>query len=241
MNQKTVAIALGASALVIAASLGFYYTNKGNKTKNVVPTENPLSVEQTNVDEQIQSVKSVDSNKSNDSESKLYEPQEDDLIDPFVQSVEIEEFVERTLILVKPDGVQRAMVGKMIATFEKKGFKLVGLKQLNASNELLQQHYADLSQKPFFPKLIEYMLSGPIVAMVWEGEGVVAAGRRLLGETRPVDSEPASIRGMNSIDIGRNVAHGSDSIGSAKREIELWFPEHTVRYEKALKSWVFEK
>lgn len=124
---------------------------------------------------------------------------------------------ERTYIMVKPDGVQRGLVGEIIARFEKRGFFLRALKQVSPSEDLLKQHYADLSGKGFFEALIKYMLSGPVVAMVWEGKGVVATGRKMLGETNPLNSAPGTIRGDFCIDVGRNICHGSDSVESANK------------------------
>ena len=131
---------------------------------------------------------------------------------------------------VKPDGVQRNLVGKIIDRFEKKGFKLVALKMMTPTKELLEQHYADLAQKPFFPGLIKYMMMGPVVCMVLEGDGVVATGRKMLGATKPADSAPGSIRGDLCVDVGRNIIHGSDSVDAAQHEIALWFPEGINRY-----------
>jgi len=130
---------------------------------------------------------------------------------------------ERTFIMVKPDGVQRGLVGDIIKRFEQKGFKLVAMKLMQASEEHLRQHYADLSHLPFFPGLVKHVASGPVVAMVWEGLGVVKTGRVMLGETDPAQSKPGTIRGDFSIQIGRNVIHGSDSVESAEKEIALWF------------------
>lgn len=110
---------------------------------------------------------------------------------------------ERSFIMIKPDGVKRGLVGKIIKRFEQKGFKLVALKFQQASEELLKEHYADLAARPFFPGLIEYMKSGPVVPMVWEGLGVVKTGRVMLGETNPADSKPGSIRGDYCIQTGR--------------------------------------
>lgn len=124
---------------------------------------------------------------------------------------------ERTYIMVKPDGVQRGLVGEIIGRFEKRGFILRALKQASPSKELLEQHYSDLAAKPFFPKLLNYMLMGPVVCMVWEGKGVVATGRKMLGETNPLNSNPGTIRGDFCIDVGRNIIHGSDSVESAKK------------------------
>lgn len=130
---------------------------------------------------------------------------------------------ERTFIMVKPDGVQRGLVGDIIKRFEQKGFKLVAMKLMQASEEHLRQHYADLSHLPFFPGLVKHVASGPVVAMVWEGLGVVKTGRVMLGETDPAQSKPGTIRGDFSIQIGRNIIHGSDSVESAEKEIALWF------------------
>eukprot|EP00744_Colponema_vietnamica_P000275 GILI01000491.1.p2 GENE.GILI01000491.1~~GILI01000491.1.p2 ORF type:complete len:163 (+),score=63.40 GILI01000491.1:40-489(+) len=149
--------------------------------------------------------------------------------------------MERTYIMIKPDGVQRGLVGKILKRFEQKGFKLVALKFLQPTRELLEQHYADLSSKPFFGGLITYMLSGPVVAMVWEGRNVVASGRKMLGETRPAESTPGSIRGDFCVDVGRNIIHGSDSVASAEKEISLWFkPEELVAWESHSAAWIYE-
>nr|5CAB_A Chain A, Nucleoside diphosphate kinase [Leishmania major]5CAB_B Chain B, Nucleoside diphosphate kinase [Leishmania major] len=130
---------------------------------------------------------------------------------------------ERTFIAVKPDGVQRGLVGEIIARFERKGYKLVALKILQPTTEQAQGHYKDLCSKPFFPALVKYFSSGPIVCMVWEGKNVVKSGRVLLGATNPADSQPGTIRGDFAVDVGRNVCHGSDSVESAEREIAFWF------------------
>merc|ERR1712212_745815 len=111
---------------------------------------------------------------------------------------------ERTFIMLKPDAVHRGLVGEIIKRFEKKGFKLVAMKMMHASKELLEEHYADLSKKPFFPDLVAYMASGPVVPMVWEGLNAVKTGRVMLGETNPAASAPGSIRGDLCIQVGRN-------------------------------------
>ena len=126
---------------------------------------------------------------------------------------------------LQPDGVQRGLVGEIIARFEKKGFKLQALKLYSPERTLLEQHYADLSSKGFFAGLIEYMASGPVCCMVWEGLGAVKTGRVMLGATKPSDSAPGTIRGDFAMDVGRNICHGSDSVENAEREISLWFPE----------------
>ncbi|XP_044732021.1 nucleoside diphosphate kinase [Chrysoperla carnea] len=148
---------------------------------------------------------------------------------------------ERTFIMIKPDGVQRGLVGKIIKRFEQKGFKLVALKFMWPSEELLKKHYADLAGKPFFPGLVKYMSSGPVVPMVWEGLNVVKTGRVLLGATNPADSAPGTIRGDLCIQVGRNICHGSDAVESAKKEIDLWFTEkEVVSWQQANNAWVYE-
>merc|ERR1711934_476205 len=148
---------------------------------------------------------------------------------------------ERTYIMIKPDGVQRGLVGEIIKRFEQKGFKLAALKMTHASKDLLEKHYADLASKGFFAGLIQYMSSGPVVCMVWEGYNAVRSGRKLLGETRPDDSLPGTIRGDFCVEVGRNICHGSDSVESAEKEIELWFGKDVVDYTLAAEPWVYEK
>ena len=148
---------------------------------------------------------------------------------------------ERTFIMIKPDGVQRGLVGQIIARFEQKGFKLVALKLTAPGKEQFEKHYADLSSKPFFGGLVAYAASGPVACMVWEGDNAVLTGRKMLGATKPFDSAPGTIRGGFCIDVGRNVIHGSDSVESANKEIELWFkPEELVHWESHSSSWVYE-
>ena len=125
--------------------------------------------------------------------------------------------------MIKPDGVQRGLVGKIVERFEQKGFKLVAMKFQQCTKAHMENHYADLNKKPFFGGLVEYMISGPVVPMVWEGDNVVAMGRMMLGATKPTESLPGTIRGDFAIDIGRNICHGSDSVESANHEINLWF------------------
>jgi len=144
--------------------------------------------------------------------------------------------------MIKPDAVQRGLVGDIMKRFEQKGLKLVGLKFQLASVPLLEEHYADLAKKPFFPSLVRYMASGPVLAMVWEGQGVVDTGRKLLGETNPADSSPGTIRGDFCVQIGRNICHGSDSVDSAKKEIGLWFKkEELVTWRPATRNWLYEE
>merc|ERR1711907_887780 len=138
------------------------------------------------------------------------------------------EQLEQTYIMIKPDGVQRGLVGNIIARFEAKGYKLVAMKMAMPGKAHMEKHYADLSSKKFFPGLIEYMTSGPVCAMIWEGDNAVATGRVMLGATRPQDSAPGTIRGDLCIDVGRNIIHGSDSVESANHEIGLWFPNQSA-------------
>jgi len=148
---------------------------------------------------------------------------------------------ERSFIAIKPDGVQRGLIGDIIGRFEKRGFKLVGLKLLTPTAEQAAGHYSDLSSKPFFRGLVEFFSSGPIVAMVWEGANVIALGRAMLGATNPTASAPGTIRGDFAVETGRNVCHGSDGPESAQKEINFWFkPEELNSWENASVSWVYE-
>ena len=149
---------------------------------------------------------------------------------------------ERTFIMLKPDAVQRGLMGEIIERFERRGFKLVALKFMRAGQDLLQTHYSDLSKKPFFPELIRYMSSGPVVPMVFEGLNAVKQGRSMLGATNPKDSAPGTIRGDLCIDVGRNIIHGSDSVESATKEISLWFkPEELSKWRPCQVEWVYEE
>ena len=149
--------------------------------------------------------------------------------------------LERTYIMIKPDGVQRGCVGEIIARFEKKGFKLLAMKLYSPSKQLLEEHYKDLKEKPFFPKLVEYMMMGPVVCMIWQGREVVKTGRKMLGATNPLNSEPGTIRGDYCIESGRNIIHGSDSVESAERELKLWFkPEEINEYKRDSDKWIYE-
>lgn len=147
---------------------------------------------------------------------------------------------ERTFIMVKPDGVQRGLVGEIIKRFEQKGFKLVAIRMMRPGEAHLREHYADLSHRPFFNGLVNYMDSGPVVAMCWEGENAVKTGRVMLGETNPRDSKPGTIRGDLCIQVGRNIIHGSDAVESAQHEINLWFSkEDLCDWTPANEAWVY--
>ena len=135
---------------------------------------------------------------------------------------------ERTFVAIKPDGVQRGLIGEILGRFERKGFKLIALKQLTPSRELAERHYGVHRERPFFSGLVDFITSGPVVAMVWEGDGVIGSARKLIGSTKPLEAEPGTIRGDLAINIGRNVIHGSDSPETAKFEIGLWFDTHEL-------------
>lgn len=148
---------------------------------------------------------------------------------------------ERTFIMIKPDGVQRGLVGKIMSRFEEKGFKLVGMKLITPTKEQFESHYADLKDKPFFPGLLSYMMMGPVCQMVWEGSNVVLTGRKMLGATKPFDSAPGTIRGDFCIDVGRNIIHGSDSVESAQHEIGIWFKnEELFSWKRCDHTWIYE-
>ena len=147
---------------------------------------------------------------------------------------------ERTFIALKPDAVERGLVGEIISRLERKGFQMVGLKLLSPGRDLLELHYDEHRHKPFFPALISYMESGPVVGTVWEGVGVVEAARILLGATNPRTAAPGTIRGDLGLETGRNLCHASDSADSARREIKLWFGSDLVSWRPALYDWVHE-
>ncbi|KAG8217438.1 nucleoside diphosphate kinase [Butyriboletus roseoflavus] len=147
---------------------------------------------------------------------------------------------ERTYIMVKPDGVDRGLVGEILTRFEKRGFKLIAAKLALPSQDHLEKHYADLKEKAFFPGLIKYMQSGPVFCMVLEGLDAVKTGRAMLGATNPLASQPGTIRGDYALAVGRNICHGSDSVESAEKEIALWFPEGTLQYKLTQAPMIYE-
>ncbi len=150
--------------------------------------------------------------------------------------------MERTFLMIKPDGVQRNLVGEIIRRFEAKGFTLVGLKLMSVSQELAQQHYDVHKERPFFPGLVQFITSGPVVAMVWEGDGVIASARKIIGATNPLSAEPGTIRGDYGVTVGRNLIHGSDAIETAQHEVSLWFKEEElVNWQPSLTSWLYEQ
>ncbi len=148
--------------------------------------------------------------------------------------------MEKSFIMIKPDGVQRGIVGDIISRFETKGFKLVGLKQMEVSRELAESHYEVHKERPFFKGLVDYIISAPVVAMVWEGEGVIASARKIIGATNPLESEPGTIRGDYGITIGRNIIHGSDAPETAQSEIKLWFGDGVCDWESVMQPWLYE-
>ncbi|MDD2444473.1 MAG: nucleoside-diphosphate kinase [Desulfotomaculaceae bacterium] len=149
--------------------------------------------------------------------------------------------MERTYLMVKPDGVQRSLIGEIISRFEKRGFKIVGLKVMQISRELAEKHYGEHKDKPFFGPLVEYITSGPVAAMVIEGKDAVRAAREMMGATNPLQAASGTIRGSFGIDIGRNVIHGSDSPASAEREIALFFrKDELIEYSRSVDRWIYE-
>ena len=148
---------------------------------------------------------------------------------------------ERTLVLVKPDGVQRGLVGEVITRLERRGLQLVGMKLMQVADALARQHYGEHVDRPFFGGLVSFITSSPVVAMVWEANNAVSIVRNTLGETNPVNSPAGTIRGDFGIDIGRNLVHGSDSPESAEREVNLFFrTEEILSYERAVQPWIVE-
>ena len=148
---------------------------------------------------------------------------------------------ERTLVLVKPDGVQRGLIGEVLGRLERRGLQLVGLKLMRMDEALAARHYAEHVEKPFYPGLRDFMTSGPLVAAVFEGENAVRAVRQAMGATNPLESPPGSIRGDLAVDLGRNIVHGSDSPESGAREVALFFrPEELLSWTQDAARWVRE-
>jgi len=149
--------------------------------------------------------------------------------------------VERTLVLVKPDGVQRGLIGEVISRLERRGLRLTGAKFMQVSQELARKHYAIHEGKPFFEKLIAYITSAPVMAMVWEGPNAVAAVRQTMGATRPTEAAPGSLRHDFALEIGRNLTHASDSVENSEAEVALWFqPAELVEWQRDSDRWIFE-
>jgi len=150
---------------------------------------------------------------------------------------------ERTFVMVKPDGVQRGLIGEIISRFEHRGLKLVGAKAIQLDRELAEQHYAEHEDKPFFDDLVDFITSAPVFAMVWEGKDATHQVRRMVGETDPAESPPGTIRGDYGLDLGRNLIHASDheDPGSNEREIDLFFDDdELLDYEQVTAEWQYE-
>ena len=149
--------------------------------------------------------------------------------------------MERTLVLVKPDGVQRGLIGEVISRLERRGLKLVGMKLMQVDDALARQHYGEHVDRPFFAGLVDFITSSPVVAMAWEAENAVEAVRNTMGQTNPTASPAGTIRGDLGLDIGRNLVHGSDSPESAMRELTLFFTgAELLDYSRANDSWIKE-
>jgi nucleoside-diphosphate kinase len=147
--------------------------------------------------------------------------------------------MERTFVMVKPDGVQRGLVGEVVGRFERKGLQLVASKLMVIGKGQAETHYAEHKEKPFFGELVEFITSGPVFAMVWEGDQAITLSRTLIGKTNVLDAAPGTIRGDFALHTNKNIIHGSDSPESAEREINIFFkPEELVSYRKLISEWV---
>ena len=140
--------------------------------------------------------------------------------------------LQRTFVAIKPDGVQRGLIAEVLHRFERRGLKLVGMKMMQVTPQLAEKHYGEHKGKPFFPGLVNFITSGPVGAMVWEGKDAIALCRNVIGATNPGNAAPGSIRGDLAVDIGRNIVHGSDGPESAEREISIFFNDHEL-----MKGW----
>ncbi|CEE01872.1 Nucleoside diphosphate kinase [Caldibacillus thermoamylovorans] len=148
--------------------------------------------------------------------------------------------MEKTFLMVKPDGVQRGLIGEIVSRFERKGFQLVGAKLMQIPTSVAEQHYGEHKGKPFYDELVSFITSGPVFAMVWQGENVIATARQMMGATNPKDALPGTIRGDYGVTVGKNIIHGSDSLESAKREISLFFKEEElVEYTRTVDGWIY--
>ncbi|MFN2199959.1 MAG: nucleoside-diphosphate kinase [Caldilineaceae bacterium] len=148
--------------------------------------------------------------------------------------------MEQTFVIVKPDAVQRGLIGQIITRFERRGLKIVAIKMIQVDEKLARQHYAVHEGKPFFDGLIQYITSAPVVAMVLEGTGAIALVRNTVGATRPVEAAPGTIRGDFGIEVGRNLVHASDGPDTAASEIQLWFGDSLTSWRRDTDPWIFE-
>lgn len=148
--------------------------------------------------------------------------------------------MEKTYLMVKPDGVQRGIIGEIVARFEKKGFQLVGAKLIAISEGQAKEHYAEHKERPFFQDLVDFITSGPVFAMVWQGDNVIHTARQMIGKTNPQEAAPGTIRGDYGLITRKNIIHGSDSKESAEREINIFFKEdELVEYSKLINNWIY--
>lgn len=147
--------------------------------------------------------------------------------------------MEKTFLMVKPDGVQRNLIGEVISRFEKKGFQLAAAKMMTVPQALAEEHYAEHKDRPFYGELVNFITSSPVLAMVWQGEDVISIARHMMGATNPKEAAPGTIRGDFGIKVSQNIIHGSDSPESAEREIGLFFSESDINtYDKEINKWV---
>jgi nucleoside-diphosphate kinase len=150
--------------------------------------------------------------------------------------------MERSLVLVKPDGVQRALIGEVISRLERRGLRLVAARFMAVSRELAEEHYAIHKGKSFYSGLLDYITSAPVMAMVWEGPNAIAAIRQTMGATRPLEAAPGTVRHDFAMDVGRNITHASDSAENGEKEASLWFKEgEIVSWSRDVDKWVFEE
>ncbi|HDP97373.1 MAG TPA: nucleoside-diphosphate kinase [Euryarchaeota archaeon] len=149
--------------------------------------------------------------------------------------------MERTFVMIKPDGVKRGLAGEIVSRFESRGIKICAMKMMRIQKELAERHYAEHKGKSFFDPLLGYITSGPVICMVLEGDNVISIARTMMGRTNPQDADPGTIRGDLAMQTGRNIIHGSDSSESAKREIELFFNDYEIlKYDKPDEPWIYE-
>lgn len=150
--------------------------------------------------------------------------------------------MERTFVMLKPGSIQRGLIGTIISRFENRGLKIIAMKMMTVSKDLAERHYAEHKGKPFYEGLVSYITSGPVVAMVLEGDKAISVVRSMMGKTDPLESPPGSIRGDYGLSLGKNIVHGSDSPASAKREIDLFFTqEEFLNYKRCDEDWIYER
>ena len=148
--------------------------------------------------------------------------------------------MDKTFLMVKPDGVERQLIGEIVSRFEKKGLQLVGAKLMSIPKEVAETHYGEHKEKPFFGEVVDFITSGPVFAMVWQGEQVVDVTRQIIGKTNPKEALPGTIRGDYGLTVGKNIIHGSDSPESAEREINLFFKqEELTNWDQTISSWIY--